>query len=110
MLHDPGQWFAFAWSGWTATWPTQLLAIIWILWVISWGVASFWSGQTKKHVMTWESRKYRFPILVGALLFLPWTGRILGEKPLWQFVSLVIYVLAGVFFVGVLFTSLVWML
>ena len=30
MLHDPGQWFAFTLSGWTTTWPTQLLAIIWI--------------------------------------------------------------------------------
>jgi hypothetical protein len=59
MLNDPGQWFAFALSGWTTTWPTQLLAIIWILWVISWVVASFWSGQTKKHVMTWDSLKYR---------------------------------------------------
>ena len=36
MLNDPGQWFAFALSGWTTIWPTQLLAIIWILWVISW--------------------------------------------------------------------------
>ena len=66
MLNDPGQWLAFVWSGWTTTWPTQLLAIIWILWVISWVVASFWSGQTKKHVMTSDSLKYRSPILVGA--------------------------------------------
>ena len=28
MLNDPGQWFAFALSGWTTIWPTQLLAII----------------------------------------------------------------------------------
>ena len=48
MLHDPGQWFAFVLSGWTTTWPTQLLAIIWILWVISWVLASFWSGQTQE--------------------------------------------------------------
>src|SRR5258705_3747796 len=97
MLNDLGQWFAFALSGWTTTWPTQLLAIIWILWVISWVLASFWSGQTTKHVVTWESRKYRFPILAGAILFLPWTGRVLWEKPLWQFGSLGIYVLAGRF-------------
>src|SRR4249920_1128127 len=75
MLQDHGQLLAFAWSGWTATWPTQLIAIIWLLWIASWVLASFWSGQTKKHVMTRESSKYRFPILVGAILFLPWTGR-----------------------------------
>src|SRR5258707_4139245 len=101
MQHDPGQWLAFAWSGWHTTWPTQLLAIIWILWVISWVLASFWSGQTTKHVVTWESRKYRFPILAGAILFLPWTGRVLGEKPLWQFGSLGIYVLAGLVLAGI---------
>ena len=104
MLHDPGQWFAFALSGWTTTWPTQLLAIIWVLWVISWVVASFWSGQTKKHVMTWESLKYRFPILAGAILFLPLTGKILGEKPLWQFGNLGIYVLACLVLAGISFT------
>ncbi len=104
MSQDPGQWFAFVWSGWTATWPTQLLAIIWILWVISWVVASVWSGQTKKHVMTSDSLKYRIPILVGAILFLPWTGQVLGEKPLWQFSSFGIYVMALLTLAGISFT------
>jgi protein-S-isoprenylcysteine O-methyltransferase Ste14 len=104
MQQDPGQWFAFVWSGWTATWPTQLLAIIWILWVISWVVASVWSGQTKKHVMTADSLRYRIPILLGAILFLPWTGRVLGEKPLWQFGSFGIYVMAILTLAGISFT------
>ncbi|WP_454624020.1 methyltransferase family protein [Bradyrhizobium cenepequi] len=104
MLQDLGQWFAFVLSGWTSTWPTQLLAIIWILWVISWVVASVWSGQTKKHVMTADSLKYRIPILLGAILFLPWTGRILGEKPLWQFSSFGIYVMAVLTLAGISFT------
>jgi protein-S-isoprenylcysteine O-methyltransferase Ste14 len=104
MLDDPGQWFAVVWSGWTATWPTQLLAIIWIVWVISWVVASFWSGRTQKHVMTWDSRRYRIPILLGAILFMPWTGNVMGEKPLWQFDSLGIYVMAGLTLAGISFT------
>ena len=104
MLHDPGQWFAFNLSGWTTTWPTQLLAIIWILWVISWVLASVWSGQTKKHVMTSDSLKYRFPILAGAILFLPLTGKVLEEKPLWQFGELGIYVLAVLVIAGISFT------
>jgi protein-S-isoprenylcysteine O-methyltransferase Ste14 len=104
MLHDPGQLLAFVWSGWTATWPTQLLAVIWIAWIISWVVASFWSGQTKKYVMTRESLRYRFPILVGAILFVPWTGTVLGEKPLWLFGNLGIYVLAGLTLAGISFT------
>ena len=85
MLNDPRQWFAFALSGWTTTWPTQLLAIIWICWVISWVVASFWSGQTQKHVVTSDCSTYRLPILAGAILFMPLDGKVLGEKPLWQF-------------------------
>jgi protein-S-isoprenylcysteine O-methyltransferase Ste14 len=104
MLNDPSQWLAFALSGWTTTWPTQLLAIIWILWVASWVVASFWSGQTKKHVMTWDSLKYRLPILAGAILFLPLTGKILGEKPLWQFGNVGIYVAAVLVVAGISFT------
>jgi protein-S-isoprenylcysteine O-methyltransferase Ste14 len=104
MSQDPGQWFAFVLSGWTSTWPTQLLAIIWILWVISWVVASVWSGQTKKHVMTADSLKYRIPILLGAILFLPWTGKILGEKPLWQFSDFGIYVMAILTVAGISFT------
>ena len=104
MLQDPGQWLAFVWSGWTATWPTQLLAFIWIVWIISWVVASFWSGRTQKHVMTWDSRRYRILILFGAILFTPWTGKVLGERPLWQFGSLGIYVLAGLTLAGISFT------
>src|SRR5436309_15459222 len=94
MSHDLGQIFAFAWSGWTATWPTQLLAIIWIAWLISWVVASFWSARTEKHVMTWDSRAYRIPILAGAILFTPWTAQILGEKPIWLFGNTGIAVIA----------------
>jgi protein-S-isoprenylcysteine O-methyltransferase Ste14 len=103
VLNDPGQLLNFVWSGWTATWPTQLLAVIWIAWIISWVAASFWSGQTRKYVMTRDSLRYRLPILVGAILFVPWTGMVLGEKPLWQFGNLGIYVLAGLTLAGISF-------
>ena len=104
MLNDPSQWLAFALSGWTTTWPTQLLAIIWILWVISWVVASFWSGQTRKNVMSSDFLKYRSLIYMGAILFLPLTGKVLGEKPLWQFGSTGIYLLACLVLAGISFT------
>ena len=103
VLNDPGQLLNFVWSGWTATWPTQLLAVIWIAWIISWVAASFWSGQTRKYVMTRDSLRYRLPILVGAILFVPWTGMVLGEKPLWLFGNLGIYVLAGLTLAGISF-------
>src|ERR1700676_4662141 len=60
MWHDPGQFLAFVWSGWTTTWPTELLGLIWIAWLISWVVASFWSGRTEKHAMSWKREPTAF--------------------------------------------------
>jgi protein-S-isoprenylcysteine O-methyltransferase Ste14 len=93
MTHDPNPLLAFVWSGWTATWPTQLLALIWVGWLISWGVGSFFSGRTEKHVRTWDSRAYRIPILIGAVLLTPW-----------HFGNAGIYVLAALTLAGCLFT------
>jgi protein-S-isoprenylcysteine O-methyltransferase Ste14 len=104
MPHDPTNFFSFALSGWTTTWPTRLLAIIWLAWLVSWVVASFWSGQTKKHVMTLDSARYRLPILVGGILFTPGIERILSEKPLWHFGELGIYILAAITVAGISFT------
>ena len=50
-------------SGWIVTWPTKLLSLIWLAWVVSWVVAAFWSGRTKSHVPTRDSWIYRLPIL-----------------------------------------------
>jgi protein-S-isoprenylcysteine O-methyltransferase Ste14 len=104
MPHDPGQFLAFAFSGWTTTWPTQLLALIWLAWLTSWIAASLWSGQTKKHVMTLAASRYRIPILAGAVLFTPGIARVLGEKPVWQFDNLGVYILAAVTLAGISFT------
>ena len=94
----------FVWSGWTATWPTQLLALVWIGWLISWAVGSFFSARTEKHVRTWDSRAYRIPILVGAVLLTPWTAQVLGEQPLWKLSNGAIYALAAPTLAGTLFT------
>lgn len=104
MIPDSSQMLAFVWSGWTATWPTQLLALIWLAWLVSWAVGSFFSGRTEKHVMTWDSRAYRLPILAGAVLLTPWTERALGEQPLWHVGVGGTYLLAGLTVAGTLFT------
>lgn len=104
MSYDFSKLVPLVWSGWTATWPTQLLAIIWLLWLASWVAASFWQGQTKKHVMTLASSRYRLPILAGAVLFTPWTAEVLGEKPLWQFGNAGIYLLVAITVAGISFT------
>jgi len=94
----------FFWSGWTATWPTQLIALIWVAWLLSWAAGSFFSARTEKHVRTWDSRAYRIPILIGAVLLTPWTARILGEQPLYHLGSTGVYVFAALTLAGTLFT------
>jgi protein-S-isoprenylcysteine O-methyltransferase Ste14 len=83
MSFDFSKLLSVAWGGWTTTWPTELLALIWLAFLVSWMGASFWQGQTKKQVMTLESQRYRLPILVGGILYTPWIAEILGWKPLW---------------------------
>jgi isoprenylcysteine carboxyl methyltransferase (ICMT) family protein YpbQ len=91
-------------SGWIVTWPTKLLALIWLAWVVSWVAASFWSGRTKSHVRTLNSWVYRLPILVGAILLSPWAAGALGEKPLYDLGNVGTYFLAAVLLVGISFT------
>ena len=83
MSFDFSKLLSVAWGGWTTTWPTELLALLWLAFLASWVGASFWQGQTKKQVMTLESQRYRLPILVGGILYTPFVAEILGLKPLW---------------------------
>jgi protein-S-isoprenylcysteine O-methyltransferase Ste14 len=91
-------------SGWIVTWPTKLLALIWLAWVVSWVVAAFWSGRTKTHVPTWDSWIYRLPILLGAIFLMPATARALGASPLYEVGNLGTYLLALVTVLGISFT------
>ena len=91
-------------SGWIVTWPTRLLALIWLAWVVSWVVASFWSGRTKSHVRTWDSWVYRLPILIGAILLSPWTAGALGASQPYDPGNIGTYLLALVVLFGISFT------
>ena len=101
---SPGGIYDAILSGWIVTWPTKLLALIWLAWVVSWVVASFWSGRTKTHVPTLESWVYRLPILLGAILLMPLTARLVGAAPLYDTGTLGTYALAVVTLLGISFT------
>ena len=103
MTHAPNPVIALS-SGWATTWPAALLAVIWGTWLLSWVIGAFFSGRTEKHITTWESRTYRIPIIVGAILLTPWTAPVLGEEPLWQVGAAGTYVLAAFTAAGCLFT------
>jgi protein-S-isoprenylcysteine O-methyltransferase Ste14 len=83
MSFDFSKLLSVAWGGWTTTWPTELLALIWLAFLASWVGASFWQGRTKKQVMTLESQRYSLPILIGGILYTPWIANVMGWKPLW---------------------------
>ena len=104
MLKALGEMSDAVLSGWIIAWPTKLLALIWLAWIVSWVAASFWSGRTKAHVPTWDSWVYRLPILAGAILLMPLTARILGQEPLYHPSNLITYALAVVTLIGISFT------
>jgi protein-S-isoprenylcysteine O-methyltransferase Ste14 len=91
-------------NGWIATWPTKLFALVWLMWVLSWITASFWSGRTKTHVPTLNSLAYRLPILLGAILLSPWGAGGFWEKPLYNLGDGGALMLAAVMLSGLLFT------
>lgn len=91
-------------SGWIVTWPTKLLSLIWLAWVVSWVVAAFWSGRTKTHVATWDSWVYRLPILLGAIFLMPLTARVFNATQLYNVGNLGTYLLALVTIGGISFT------
>ena len=91
-------------GGWIVTWPTKLIALIWLGWVVSWVAASFWSGRTKSHVRTRNSWVYRLPILLGAILLSPWAPGMLGNRTLYDPGNAGTYLLAIVVLLGISFT------
>jgi protein-S-isoprenylcysteine O-methyltransferase Ste14 len=84
--------------------PTELFAIIWIVWVGSWMTAALWSGRTEKRVATPRVLVYRTAILAGAILLTQWPAEIIGEDYLWNVGDAGGYVLAGLTLAGVLFS------
>jgi protein-S-isoprenylcysteine O-methyltransferase Ste14 len=83
--------------------PTLVFGIIWIGWVLSWIIASFWSARTEKRVTTWETWLYRIAVALGAVLLFHSTRRLLGETRSWHVGLDGAYALAGVTLAGILF-------
>ena len=83
----------------------QTLEIIWIVWLMSWVAASFWSDRAQKRAATLETWIYRAAMVAGGILLVPWTGQLLEEKPIWEVSFVGVYVLAAVMFAGL---SLTW--
>jgi protein-S-isoprenylcysteine O-methyltransferase Ste14 len=83
----------------------QVPEIIWIVWLMSWVAASFWSDRPQKRVATLQTWIYRAAMIAGGILLTPWTGQLLEEKPIWEVSFVGVYVLAAVMLAGL---SLTW--
>jgi protein-S-isoprenylcysteine O-methyltransferase Ste14 len=102
MPLSPHQIFTSVWSGWLATWPTQLLALIWIG-CLSAGRWIVLVGSDRKAACDLARARSPTARFVGGLLLTPWTAQALGEHPLWKagkcrYVRARAVVLAGVLF------------
>ena len=83
----------------------QVLEIIWIVWLMSWVGASFWSDRAQKRATTMETWTYRAAMIAGGILLVPWIGQLLEKKPIWEVGHAAMYVLAAVLLAGL---SLTW--
>jgi protein-S-isoprenylcysteine O-methyltransferase Ste14 len=83
----------------------QVLEIIWIVWLMSWVAASFWSDRAQKRAPTLETWIYRAAMIAGGILLAPWTGQLLEEKPICEVSFVGVCVLAAVMLAGL---SLTW--
>jgi protein-S-isoprenylcysteine O-methyltransferase Ste14 len=84
--------------------PNKAFEIIWIAWFISWMAASLWSARTEIRARTWQTWIYRSIICAGVILIVPWTARVLGQRPLWDVGDYVTYALTGSIAAGLLLT------
>jgi protein-S-isoprenylcysteine O-methyltransferase Ste14 len=84
--------------------PSQVLEIIWIVWLTSWVAASFWSDRARKRAATLETWGYRAPMIAGGILLVPLAGLLLGEKPIWEVNYTGMYALAALMLAGLMLT------
>ncbi|HEX4208968.1 MAG TPA: isoprenylcysteine carboxylmethyltransferase family protein [Candidatus Binataceae bacterium] len=83
--------------------PAFWFAVIWLGWLISWIAAAFWSDRNEKRLFTWEVLAYRVLIVIGVILSLHTTARLLGARRLWHVGYAGAYLLAGLTLGGILF-------
>jgi protein-S-isoprenylcysteine O-methyltransferase Ste14 len=82
----------------------QVPEIIWIVWLMSWVAASFWSDRPQKRAATLQTWIYRAAMIAGGILLTPWTGQLLEEKPIWEVSFVGVCVLAAVMLAGLFLT------
>jgi protein-S-isoprenylcysteine O-methyltransferase Ste14 len=83
--------------------PAFWFAVIWLGWLISWIAAAFWSDRNEKRLYTRDAFAYRILIVLGIILSLHSTARLLSAGRLWHVGYAGAYLLAGLTLAGILF-------
>src|SRR5580704_4841561 len=80
------------------------LYLIWVIWVVSWIGAAFWSAPTIRHVAMGRQIAYRLLVLAGFLLLSGlWSPRYMAMTQIWRPAESTMWALDGVVVLGFAF-------
>ncbi|CAN7610481.1 methyltransferase family protein [Mesorhizobium caraganae] len=83
--------------------PGTAIALLWLIWVVSWFIAAFWSDPAQKRAGIQAEFRYRALWMIGAvLLFIPAHGYA-GRLRLWFPTLAEAWICVGIIAVGLLF-------
>ena len=85
--------------------PESTIIALWITWLVSWGVAAFWSNRTEKTGGTIAEIGFRILMWAGAILLLvPFSDRLdYARVPFWHLNAALKWILAALTAIGLLF-------
>ena len=85
--------------------PESAIAVLWVAWVVSWGVAALWSNRTVKAGGLAAEAAFRIPFWLGAiLLFAPFRDlHFFAQVQLWRLDAAMKWVLVVLIACGLLF-------
>jgi protein-S-isoprenylcysteine O-methyltransferase Ste14 len=83
--------------------PALIFAIAWIVMILSWIAAAFWSSRTENSVKGADAWIYRIIIVAGAILFAHKTSELIGAHRLYHIGAATAYALAFVTIAGFIF-------
>jgi len=85
--------------------PESTIIALWIVWVVSWGLAAFWSSRAEKRGWIGAEIGFRILFWAGAILLLvPISGNFNSAQwRLWHLIAALQWILAALAAIGLLF-------
>jgi protein-S-isoprenylcysteine O-methyltransferase Ste14 len=83
--------------------PVAAMKWLWLAWVISWVIASFWSSRAEARPKVYAEMLYRVVTLAGVALLFDLERPILPSPEIWRTPEIASWILVGVTAAGFLF-------